>query len=276
MMALCCKAPSKRTIWSKQRSKNYWEAAKCGVFGDSWWYDNLRLTRPTFVMLCSVLEPFIKKQTAHFRLPVAVDEQVAVTLWRLATNVEYRTIASLFGLGISTVCVIVLNTCHVMAKNLSKFVCMPKEDDLRMIVKEFEVLWGFPQVAGAIDGTHVPILKPKESPSDYYNRKGFYSVVIQAVVDSRGRFIDVNIGWPGKVHDSRVLVNSSLYRKQMNGEFLPNWKRNINGVDVPLLILGDPAYPLLPWLIKAYPETGGQQPKVNAILITAKVEQGWL
>ena len=66
MMALCCKAPSKRTIWSKQRCKNYWEAAKCGVFGDSWWYDNLRLTRPTFVMLCSVLEPFIKKQTTHF------------------------------------------------------------------------------------------------------------------------------------------------------------------------------------------------------------------
>lgn len=27
---------------------------------------------------------------------------------------------------------------------------------------------------------------------------------------------------------------------------------NIEGVEVPLLILGDPAYPLLPWLIKPY------------------------
>lgn len=144
-----------------------------------------------------------------------------------------------------------------MAKYLlPKFVCMPKDDGLREIIREFELLWGFPKVAGAIDGTHIPILKPKESPSDYYNRRGFYSIIMQAVVDSRGRFIDVNIGWPGKVHDSRVLVNSSPYRSQMKGELLPNWKRTINGIEVPLLIFGDPAYPLLSWLLKAYPETG--------------------
>ena len=34
---------------------------------------------------------------------------------------------------------------------------------------------------------------------------------MQAVVDFRGRFLDVNIGWPGEVHDARVLVNSSFY-----------------------------------------------------------------
>ena len=77
---------------------------------------------------------------------------------------------------------------------------------------------------------------------------------MQSVVDSRGRFIDINIGWLGKVlHDSRFLVNFSLYRKQMKGDFLPNWMKNINGVEVTLLIMGDRAYP---WLIKAYPETG--------------------
>ena len=78
---------------------------------------------------------------------------------------------------------------------------------------------------------------------------------MQAVVDYRGWFMDAYIGWPGKVHDARVLVNSSLYRKAMSGTLLPDWKRTISGVQVPLVVLGDPAYPALPWLMKPYPET---------------------
>ena len=116
-------------------------------------------------------------------------------------------------------------------------------------------------MAGAIDGTHIPVLKPQESSSDYYNRKGFYSILIQAVVSSSGYFLDVNIGWPGKIHDARVLANSSLYHKANNGELLPDWKRTINGVEVPLVLLRDPAYPLLPWLMKPYRENSAVTPQ---------------
>jgi len=235
----------------------YWEAAKAGAFGDEWWHENLRMSKATFGILCDELRPHISKTVTKYRLPVAVDMQVAVTIWRLATNIEYRTIAELFGLGISTVCTIVCRTTSAITHHLLPVnVQMPSESRLREIIQEFETLWGFPQVAGAIDGTHVPILKPNECPSDYYNRKGFYSILMQAVVDSQDRFIDVNIGWPGKVHDARVLANSTFYNKASSGTLLPNWTRTINGVNVPLLILGDPAYPLKPWMMKPYPDTG--------------------
>ena len=92
----------------------------------------------------------------------------------------------------------------------------------REIIQELEVLWGFPQTVGAIDGSHILILKSVDSPSDYYSHKGFHSVIIQAVVDSRGLFIQVNIGWPGKVHDARVLVNSLLYSKCNSGNCFLN------------------------------------------------------
>ena len=90
--------------------------------------------------------------------------------------------------------------------------------------------------------------------SDYYNRKGFYSIIMQVLVDHRGMFMDVYIGWPGKVHDARVLVNSPLYSKANSGSLFQSSSRNLEGVDVPLVILGDPAYPLLPWLVKPYVE----------------------
>ena len=113
---------------------------------------------------------------------------------------------------------------------------------------------GLSSTVGAIDGTHIPILWPKESGSDYYNRKGYHSILMQAIVDFRDLFIDVNIGWPGKVHDARVFANSSCYIKGTNGTMFPNWPRTIGGVSVPLVILGDAAYPLLPWLMKPYME----------------------
>ena len=59
------------------------------------------MSRQTFVVLCSELRPYLIRKRSQFRLPVPVDQQVSVTLWRLATNVEYQTIAALFGLGVS-------------------------------------------------------------------------------------------------------------------------------------------------------------------------------
>ena len=241
-------------VWCKPRSHEWWSGVTSGLYGDMWWRENLRTSHDTFEILCNELRPYLKRQTTRFREPVSVEARVAVTVWRFATNVEYRTIAALFGLGRSTACELVIDTCEVITHHLlPKYVCVPKNDRLREIVEGFKQR-GFPQAVGAIDGTHIPILRPMESASDYYNRKGFYSVLMQALVEFRGIFMDVNIGWPGKVHDARVFVNSSCYQKANAGAMFPDWKCRIVGVDVPLVILGDPAYPLLPWLMKPYLE----------------------
>lgn len=92
---------------------------------------------------------------------------------------------------------------------MSLYVRVPSADGLKVVIDGFENRWGFPQTCGA-DRSHIPILKSKESASDYYNRKGYYSITMQAVVDFRGIIIDINIGTPGKVHDARVFVNSPL------------------------------------------------------------------
>ena len=137
---------------------------------------------------------------------------------------------------------------------LPKYVYILEGECLKEVVTGFERLWGFPQAAGAIDGSHIPIKKPLESASDYYNRKGFYSVIIQALVDHKGRFMDICVGWPGKVHDTRVFANLTLYMKGTNGHLFSDMSRMIGGVNVPLVVLKDPAYPLLPRFMKPYPE----------------------
>ena len=213
------------------------------------------MSMSTFDHLCGELAPIIKRQATHLRDPIDANQRVAITLWRLATNIEYRTLSQLFGIGRSTACTITLDTCHAIRRLLPKYVHIPVGEQMKMNVEGFAARWGFPQTAGAIDGTHIPILQPRgDSGADYFNRKGFYSIVMQAVVDFRGFFMDIYLGWPGKVHDARVFANSSFYQKGQSGTLLPDWKKQLDGTDVPLVILGDPAYPILPWLMKAYPE----------------------
>ena len=195
------------------------------------------------------------------REPVSTERRLAITLWKLATNIEYISISQLFGLGHSTVCSIVLETCKAITEILlPKYVRIPQGESCKEAINGFDHL-GFPQAVGAIDGTHISIIRPVENATDYFNRKGFHSIIMQGVVDYRGIFIDVYIGWPGRVHDARVFKNSVLFHKASRGALLPDWHKNYGPVKIPLLLLGDPAYPLLPWLMKPYTHHEDLSPK---------------
>ena len=65
---------------------------------------------------------------------------------------------------------------------------LKKLKGLKLVMDGFKRDWGIPQCAGAIDWTHVPISAPVMNYTDYYNRKGTYSVILQPVVDYKYLF----------------------------------------------------------------------------------------
>jgi hypothetical protein len=107
-----------------------------------------------------------------------------------------------------------------------------------------------PGVVGAIDYTHVHIVKPQILyPEDYfYHKTSGYSIIAQAVVDSKKRFIDLFVGMPGSTNDSRTLWRSGLYANVQRRRIL----NDMNGVQhegFSPYLLGDKGYPLLSWLM---------------------------
>lgn len=72
-------------------------------------------------------------------------------------------------------------------------------------------------------------------------------------------FWNIKTGY--KVHDARVFGNFSLYCCGQAGTLLPQWNETFERVDVPHVILGDSAYPFLPWLMKPFPEGRGITPE---------------
>ena len=191
----------------------------------------------------------------NYRQPVPVEKRVMIALWRLATNIEYRSLGRMFGIGTSTACEITMDFVEAVVRHLMPIYVRIPQDQLRMVhvIDGFRNKWGMPQCGGAIDGTHLPILAPAEYHTDYFNRKGWHSIIMQAVVDHEYQFMDVMVGFPGSVHDARVFSHSSLFQRGLNGTLFPDLTDNISGVDIPIYLIGDPAYPLLPWLIKGFP-----------------------
>ena len=134
--------------------------------------------KDSFLYLCDKLCPIIVRQDTRFRRHISVEQRVATTLWCLVTCCEYQTIAHLFGISRSNVCVIVHDMscyCEYTIDPLHKF---PVGESLERVVDGFQRWWGFPQCAGAIDGSHISVAAPELNITDYYNRKGWYSIII--------------------------------------------------------------------------------------------------
>ena len=198
------------SIWTKERSDVFWSRIVLNHFNETDWIQNFRMRRETFLYLCDCLRARLGKEMCRSRMTVSVEKRKAISLWCLASTAEFR----IFGVSKAFVSVTLAEFCEaVCGVLLPKYIFIPKGDDLNMVVQGFEEKYRFLQTVGAVEGTHIPIQAPPEHHVDYFNRTGWYSIILQALVDDNYCFRDINVGWPGSVHDARVFTNSELYLK---------------------------------------------------------------
>ncbi|KAG1686942.1 Protein ANTAGONIST OF LIKE HETEROCHROMATIN PROTEIN 1 [Nymphon striatum] len=243
-----------KSCWVKPKSNVWWQDVVPN-YTDEDFQKNFRMQRSTFIGLVEELRPHIEKKKTRFRAPVSVEKRVAVALWRLATNCEFRTLGSLFGIGCATASKICNQVCDAIVKHLTPtYVKFPSGENLRNICEGFQEIGRLPLVCGAIDCCHIPIIGPKADKSDYYNIKGFYSIILQGVADHNGLFIDVGAGWAGKSHDAKIFQSSNFHAKLENGLSNDIDPIQIGGVEILPYVIGDAAYPMSHCLMKPYPD----------------------
>ncbi|CAH3132021.1 unnamed protein product, partial [Porites lobata] len=196
-----------RRAWVFPRPQNWFQELLNNNALDHWWKENFRVSRDTFEYICQLVGPALQRQNTRMRDAIPVPKRVGASLWRLATGECYRSCGLMVGLAKPTV--------------VNKL----------------------PNVVGAIDGSHVPIKAPKINHEDYFKRKHFYSFLVQGIVDASGLYLSVATGFPGSLHDARMLRLTDVYWAAEDENILMEPTFDLGGTVVRPLIVGDTAYP---------------------------------
>ena len=115
-------------------------------------------------------------------------------------------------MSISTLHNIIDQMMYITVNHLQvKFIRWPDAEKRGAIAQSFVTKNNFPDIIGAIDGSHIPIIAPNEYHENFINRKSFHSIVLQVVCDGRMIFLDIVVGWPG-VGWQVVCVEMMIFR----------------------------------------------------------------
>lgn len=128
------------------------------------------------------------------------------------------------------------------------------EEDWKVIAKQFEERWNFPNCLGCVDGKHIEIIPPANSGSYFYNYKGAHSLVLMAVANANYEFVCVDFGANGRLSDGGVIEFTPFYRKLVENQLkIPKESRPCNSNQLlPYVFIGDEAFSLRIDFLKPY------------------------
>lgn len=96
------------------------------------------------------------------------------------------------------------------------------------------------------------ISPPPKSGSYYYNYKGFFSIILMAVVNANYEFMYLDIGKNGRNSDAGVIDQTEFYKRLLNGTLnLPAPEDNIGKMN--FVFVADDAFALLENVLKPFP-----------------------
>ena len=262
----------------KKRGPNRFRESGWWEYGYENWSDeefknNLRLHRQTFELVLNVITPFIIKQPTNMKpFPTPPEKLLGLTLYRLAHGCSFPTVGALFGVSESLASTTFNKVVRVLVATMyDDYVKLPSssnewQEQLKGFIENYE----FPCV-GAWDGFHVYVSSKIKS---YFSFNKRYTMSSLGLIGYNKSFHYAAVGAPGSTHDARMLKSTRLYQSILDGKVLPEKTMYLeDSGNIPLVTVGDSAFPRHPWLLKGYNEntTDKQQRYFNKKLCSARV-----
>ncbi|XP_068225317.1 putative nuclease HARBI1 [Palaemon carinicauda] len=215
----------------------------------------LRMTDNAFRDLLSLVSPKITKKDTVMRKSIPAEERLIATLRFLATGRSLEDLKFSTGISAQALGHIISETCQAIYDALrNEYLKFPTTSgEWKKIADDFYLLWNFPNCGGAIDGKHVSIVPPSNSGSYYFNYKGYFSVVLMAIVNANLEFLMVDVGKNGRISDGGIIEDTVFYKKLIEGTLnLPQNNETKYGLN--FVFIGDEAFALHEHLQNPFPQ----------------------
>lgn len=178
-----------KSCWALPKTGGFWEEI-VPRYSDISFLKHFGMGRETFQCLVDELYLDLVRENTTMRRAIPVDKRIAVALTVLKSNGDLLSVAKLFGIGKSTVHLILKEFSTAVCKTLyDKIVTFPASvTEREEIVNAFRKTWQFPGCVGVLGTSHIPILSPSQSANNYLNKEGYHSIVLLGVVDHQYTF----------------------------------------------------------------------------------------
>ena len=203
---------------------------------------HFRFNKQTVERIADMLEEDLKFDTNRGD-PLSPVQQVCVALHHFGGGQFQRVTGLCGGISRNGARLALIRVTDALVKKRAEFIYMPGIEEMEETSQKIMERFKLPRFAMAVDGMmtrfeeaprRLPIGKHKQL---YWCRKQFYAVNTQVVAND-WRICDLDAGWPGSTHDSRVWNRSQVK------PYVEEQRR--------FLIAGDSGYPISEVLIKPF------------------------
>ena len=187
------KTTQRKTRWwvAPGRSDRWWMNMWSGEAIAEEWMKNFRMPREQFEALADELSPHISPDPSSPGMGLSVEKKLGITLYLLKDTGSITLTANAFGVSAPTVSKTIRSVCNAINTNLGpRYLKLPRDNELYETINLFQERFGFSQVLGAVDGTHIAINKPTENSQGYFSYKMKYILLMcKQYVMQRGNFL---------------------------------------------------------------------------------------
>jgi len=219
-------------------------------------FNFLRMPAEMFDELVNRVGPRCHKIDTNCRKALEPGLKIAITMRHLASGDKYPTLQYDFRVPRNTISLFIPEVCQAIVDEykVEAISCPTTPDEWRPIADNFQRKWNVPHACGALDGKHIAIRAPANSGTLYHNYKGFFSLVLLALVDADYKFLWVDIGGNGAMSDAQIYNASELKDCLEDGSigFPDPDPMPYDDKKMPYFLLGDDAFGLRTYLMKPY------------------------